>query len=87
MRDARWVHAEGPFNPGNPAAAAIVIRAAAEGWGVRVPAATAWARAASYAVKGDQARWRLEYDPRLRLISFEVWERERRVYGSDDVVA
>lgn len=78
---------EGPFNPGNPAAVAIVVRAAGEGWGVAVPAAAAWTRAASYAVKGDRARWSLEYDPRLRLISFEVWERGQCVYGSDDVVA
>ena len=87
IRDASSVRTEGHFNPGNPAAVAIIIRAAAEGWGIRVPAATAWTRAASYLVKGDRARWALEYDPRLRLISFEVWERERCVYGSDDVVA
>lgn len=77
---------EGPFNAGNPAAVAIVLKATAEGWGVRVPAAAAWARAASYVVKGDRARWNLEYDPRLRLISFEVWESGRCVYGSDDVL-
>lgn len=77
----------GPLNAGNPTATAIIVRAAGEGWGVRVPAAAAWARAASYRVRGDQARWHLEYDPRLRLISFEVWDDGACVYGSDDVVA
>ena len=87
MRDADGVRTEGPFNAGNPAAVAIVLRAAAQDWGVPVPAATTWTRAASYVVKGDRARWNLEYDPRLRLISFEVWERGECVYGTDDVVA
>lgn len=80
------MRAEGPFYPGNPAAVAIVLKAAAEGWGVPVRAAAVWARAASYAVEGHRARWSLEYDPRLRLISFEVWEGGSCVYGSDDVV-
>lgn len=77
---------EGPFHAGNPTAAAILVRAAGEDWGVPVRAAATWTRAASYAVRGGRARWSLEYDPRMRLLSFEVWEDERCVYGSDEVV-
>lgn len=31
-------------------------------------------------------RWRLEFDPELGLVSFEVWLDGSFVYGSDDIV-
>ena len=78
--------AEGPFDPRNHELAVAAAKSAAAGWGVRVPAVGLWTKAASQLVSSSTARWRLEYDPRMRLVSFEVWVDGRCVYGSDDLV-
>lgn len=81
------VRSEGPFQPDHRRAAVVAVKAAAAQWGIDVPAVGVWTQAAAPLVTSGRARWRLEYDPRMKLVSFEVWADGRCVYGSDDVIA
>jgi hypothetical protein len=64
----------------------VAARAAAAEWRIEVPALGLWTQGAAKQIASRTARWRLEYDPRMRLVSFEVWVDGRCLYGSDDVV-
>lgn len=50
-----------------------------------MPAIGLWTSAAAGKVDRPAARWTLEYDPQLRLVSFEVWAGGVCVYGADDL--
>ena len=80
------MRAEGPFDRRDPQGQAAQIARAAEGWRISVPAAGLWTRSAAGRVSPGPARWSLEYDPRLRLVSYEVWADGVCVFGIDDLV-
>ena len=64
------------------------MKNAAAGWGVAVPAIGVWTQAAAERMTSMRAgRWQLEFDPKLGLVSFEVWVDGSFVYGSDDIVS
>jgi hypothetical protein len=64
------------------------MASAVQDWPVRVPALGLWAVAAAERLGSTDAaaRWALEYDPRMRLVSFEVWSDGHCVFGSDDLI-
>lgn len=74
----------GVFEPSDPESAARAVTEALRGWSVRGGAARMWASSAAGHVAAGAAEWRLEYDPDLALVSFEVWAQQRRVFGIDD---
>ena len=80
------VRATGPFDSTDPYAAALLVKAAAEGWGIGLPAVGPWTRVAAARLSGELAEWTLEYDPDLHLASFEVFYNGTCVFGSDDIV-
>jgi hypothetical protein len=56
-------------------------------WGVRSPFVDWWvAEGGRLLGDGRTGRLVLAYDPDVRLVSFDVWCEDIRVYGMDDVV-
>lgn len=78
------MHTTGVFEPSDPEAAARDVAGALRAWQVRGGAARMWAASAADRVTEGSAEWRLDYDPDLSLVSFEVWWQQRRVFGIDD---
>lgn len=80
MRTVEWV-VPAPRVPETAPAAALVL----DDWKVRAPLITLWfAAAAARLHADDEARLVLSYDATSGLLSFDVWVRDRRVYGIDD---
>lgn len=77
---------EGPFHVDDYAAVVTAVKVAAKHWGVEAPAIGFWARAAAQEAPRRRSRWRLSYDPALRLLTFEVWADGQCLYGADDIV-
>lgn len=77
------VRSAGVFEPGRAEAVAAEVSGVLRSWQVKGGAARLWALSAAGHLKGT-AEWRLEYDPQLALVSFEVWAPEGRVFGIDD---
>ena len=66
-------------------ATAEAVAEAAQAWSLRVPAVRLWAQVARDMLpEAPSARWTLEFDPQMKLVSFDVWADGRRVYGADD---
>ena len=80
------VRLEGQFDRRDVPSQAARIAALAEQWRLSVPAIGLWVSLAATRLATGSARWTLEYDPHLHLISFEVYADGRRVYGVDDMV-
>lgn len=56
-----------------------------DGWGARSAFVAVWLRTAANALGvGDSAEVVVEFDPEVRLLSFDAWVGDRRVYGADD---
>ena len=54
-------------------------------WGVTTSAPALWAASAAEHVRdATGAEWTVEWDEDLRLVSFEVWQAGRRLFGLDD---
>ena len=55
------------------------------GWGVATSAPALWAAsAAAHVHDAEGAEWTVEWDEDLQLVSFEVWQAGRRLFGLDD---
>ncbi len=78
------MRAEGVFYADSDATAAAVAEAA-QAWSLRVPAVRLWAQVARDMLpEAPPARWTIEFDPQMKLVPFDVWAGDRRVYGADD---
>ena len=55
-------------------------------WGVRSSLGRAWVSAATTATQSGPCQLDLEYDKRASLLSVDVWQAGRRVFGLDDWV-
>ena len=75
--------ARGEFSPSDLEAACAQVEARLRDWGLPPAAARGWTASAAPHVL-DEARWELELDRDLGLVSFEVWVLDRRVFGIDD---
>lgn len=56
------------------------------GWGLRSSIVRAWEPAARQATRSAPCALDLEYDRRASLLSVDVWQAGRRVFGLDDWV-
>lgn len=65
---------------------AAQVAATADRWRVLAPAAGLWVLAAAKRSPAGPARWVLEYDPGMSLLSFEVWADGNCVFGIDDFI-
>jgi hypothetical protein len=56
-----------------------------DGWGARSAFVPLWLRtAASSLATAEVAQLVVEFDPDARLLSFDAWVGDRRIYGADD---
>ncbi|MCW2777306.1 MAG: hypothetical protein JWN17_1031 [Frankiales bacterium] len=78
------MRAAGVFDRADPDGAAAEVTRVLRGWQVRGGAARLWTASAAAHVRSSPAEWVVEYDEAVQLVSFEVFEQERRVFGIDD---